>query len=113
MNGYISRTEQCTDCRRYGTHVDTTAGEITQHGEVIGHAPEGDLHLMVDIDGDLRCSECSNKKGGPFRVVNAAGESSGSHDDISDAVHWARRHDSDVFDAAGDCVWINPSVTVE
>lgn len=55
----ISRTEKCAGCGAFGCWVDTTAGEIIENGAVIGYGPPWDTQLLVDPDGELRCSDCT------------------------------------------------------
>ena len=50
----------CSDCGVQGIHVDTTAGEIVEHGEVTGTISlRLSTALMVDPDGELRCDDCT------------------------------------------------------
>lgn len=54
-----ARSARCESCDVEGVHVDTTAGEVVERGDVVGHAPEGALYLMVDERGRLVCDRCA------------------------------------------------------
>lgn len=58
------RRATCTGCGGAGVHVDTTAGEITQAGEVVAIvSPLRDVLLMADPDdGQLTCDDCAERR---------------------------------------------------
>lgn len=56
------RLARCRGCGTQGAHVDTTAGEITQHGFVVATV-DGPVLLLVgradgSYQGDLYCEDC-------------------------------------------------------
>jgi hypothetical protein len=58
-----SRRSSCDVCGRIGVHVDTTAGEITEHGEVVAVAMLAPWLLCGRADGSelsrLFCERCA------------------------------------------------------
>jgi hypothetical protein len=51
---------RCDRCGVAGYTVDTTAGEIVEHGTVVAVAPSDRPYLMGSIDGQaLLCDACA------------------------------------------------------
>lgn len=53
-----SRRSRCSRCGVSGVWVNTTAGEIVQHSEVVALVIGHDQHLMTSEHGDLTCDNC-------------------------------------------------------